>query len=290
MSRIMFLVLTNIGVTITLLVVASLLGVPSYLSPYGIDLGGLAVFALFWGFGGAYLSLLMSKPLAKWTMKVKLLNGTENGESAWLVGSVRALAEKRGLRCPEVGIYHGAPNAFATGAFKNSALVAVSDGLLNSMSREEVRAVLAHEIEHVANGDMQSQTLLQGCVNAFAIFLSRILSFAIVTALRKGEEEEGGAGLQFVLNFVFDLVFSFLGAMVVAYHSRKREFAADAGAARLVGAQPMMHALARLSGKENELSPSMKAMGISGAPGGFLSLFATHPPIENRIEALRNMR
>ena len=288
MKRIALFLLTNVAVVVVLGIVASLLGVNRYLTANGLNLGALLGFAFIMGFGGAIISLLMSKPIAKMSMGVTIINAPRNGDEAWIVETVRAFSEKAGIQMPEVGIYEGEPNAFATGAFKNSALVAVSTGLLQGMTREEVEAVIGHEVAHIANGDMVTMTLIQGVMNTFVVFLSRVIGYAVDSFLRKNDENSSGPGIGYmVTTIVLDIVLGFLAAIIVAWFSRQREFRADAGAAQLMGRrQPMINALARLGGVHaGELPKSMAAMGIAGGIG---QLFSTHPPIEQRIAALQN--
>ena len=288
MKRILLFILTNVLVVAVLGIVASLLGVNRYLTSSGLNLGALLGFALIMGFGGAIISLLISKPMAKWTSGVQVIEQPRNADEAWIVDTVRKLADKAGIGMPEVGIFEGAPNAFATGAFKNSALVAVSTGLLQGMTREEIEAVIGHEIAHVANGDMVTMTLIQGVMNTFVVFLSRVISYAVDSFLRKGDDRDSGPGIGYMITtIVLDIVLGFAAAMVVAWFSRQREFRADAGSAQLLGRkQPMVNALARLGGMTpGELPKSVAAMGIAGGIG---QLFSTHPPIEERIAALQN--
>ncbi len=288
MKRIILFVLTNVMVVAVLGVVASLLGVNRYLTSSGLDLGALLGFALIMGFGGAIISLLISKPMAKWTSGVRIINQPQSADEAWIVETVRKLAEKANIGMPEVGIFEGDPNAFATGAFKNSALVAVSTGLLTGMTREEIEAVIAHEVAHIANGDMVTMTLIQGVMNTFVVFLSRVIAYGVDSFLRKGEERSSGPGMSYMITtIVLDIVLGFAAAIVVAWFSRHREYRADAGAAQLLGRrQPMINALARLGGMHpGELPKSVAAFGIAGGVG---QLFATHPPIEERIAALQN--
>lgn len=288
MKRILLFVLTNVLVVAVLGIVASLLGVNRYLTPNGLNLGALLGFALIMGFGGAIISLLISKPMAKWTSGVRVIEQPQNADEAWIVETVRKFSEKAGIGMPEVGVFDGAPNAFATGAFKNSALVAVSTGLLQGMTREEVEAVIGHEVAHIANGDMVTMTLIQGVMNTFVVFLSRVIGYAVDSFLRKNDSENTGPGIGYMITtIVLDIVLGFAAAIVVAWFSRQREFRADAGAAQLMGRkQPMMNALARLGGMTpGELPKSVSAMGIAGGIG---SLFSTHPPIEQRIAALQN--
>jgi heat shock protein HtpX len=288
MKRIALFIMTNLAVVVVLGIVANLLGVNRYLTPNGLDLTSLMGFALIMGFGGAIISLLISKPVAKWSSGVRVINQAQNADEAWIVETVRKFAEKAGIGMPEVGIFEGAPNAFATGAFKNSALVAVSTGLLQGMTREEVEAVIGHEVAHIANGDMVTMTLIQGVMNTFVVFLSRVIGYAIDSFLRKGDDRSSGPGIgYFVTTIVLDILLGFVAAIIVAWFSRQREFRADAGAAQLMGRrQPMVNALARLGGMTpGELPKSMAAMGIAGGIGKW---FSTHPPIEERIAALQN--
>ena len=288
MKRIFLFLLTNIAVVAVLGIVASLLGVNRFLTPNGLNLPMLLGFALVIGFGGAIISLLISKPVAKWSAGVRIINDAQNADEAWIVETVRKLADKAQIGMPEVGIFEGQPNAFATGAFKNSSLVAVSTGLLAGMTREEIEAVIGHEIAHVANGDMVTMTLIQGVMNTFVVFLSRVIGYAVDSFLRRSDDRSSGPGIgYYATTIVLDIVLGFAAAMVVAWFSRHREFRADAGSARLLGRkQPMMNALARLGGMQpGELPKSVQAMGITGGIG---QLFATHPPIEERIAALQN--
>jgi heat shock protein HtpX len=288
MKRILLFVLTNVMVVAVLGVVASLLGVNRYLTSNGLNLGALLGFALVMGFGGAIISLLISKPMAKWTSGVRVINQPSNADEAWIVETVRKLSERAGIGMPEVGIFDGEPNAFATGAFKNSSLVAVSTGLLQGMTHEEIEAVIAHEVAHIANGDMVTMTLIQGVMNTFVVFLSRVIGYAVDSFLRKGDSQNSGPGIGYMITtIVLDIVLGFAAAIVVAWFSRHREFRADAGAAQLMGRkQPMINALARLGGMHpGELPKSVAAFGIAGGMG---QLFSTHPPLEDRISALQN--
>ena len=287
MKRIVLLVLTNLLVVVVLGIVASVLGVNQFLTGSGLDLGLLLGYALLIGFGGAFISLLISKPLAKWSSGVRLIEQPQNADEAWIVQTVQRLAQRAGIGMPEVGIFDGEPNAFATGAFRDSALVAVSTGLLQGMTRDEVEAVLGHEVAHIANGDMVTMTLIQGVMNTFVVFLSRVIGYAVDSFLRKNDEQRSGPGIgYYVTTIALDIILGFAAAMVVAWFSRQREFRADAGAAQLMGnRQPMINALARLGGMTpGELPKSVAAFGIAGGIG---QLFSTHPPIEERIAALR---
>jgi heat shock protein HtpX len=290
MKRILLFVLTNLAVMVVLGVVASLLGVNRYLTSNGLNLSALLGFSLIMGFGGAFISLLMSKPMAKWSTGARVINQPANQDEAWIVSTVQRLSERAGIAMPEVAIYDGEPNAFATGAFKNSALVAVSTGLLQSMTHEEIEAVLGHEIAHVANGDMVTLTLIQGVLNTFVVFLSRVVGYFVDSMLRSKDEESSGPGMGFyITSFVLDILLGFVASMVVAWFSRHREFRADEGAAQLMGnKQPMINALARLNSLQaGTLPASVAAMGITGGLG---KLFASHPPLEDRIAALQAAR
>jgi len=290
MKRILLFVLTNLAVMVVLGVVASLLGVNRFLTSNGLNLSALLGFSLIMGFGGAFISLLMSKPMAKWSTGAHVINQPANQDEAWLVSVVQRLSERAGITMPEVAIYEGEPNAFATGAFKNSALVAVSTGLLQGMTKEEIEAVLGHEIAHVANGDMVTLTLIQGVLNTFVVFLSRVVGYFVDSMLRSKDDESTGPGMgYYITSIVMDILLGFVASMVVAWFSRQREFRADEGAAQLMGnKQPMINALARLNSMQaGELPTSVAAMGITGGLG---KLFASHPPLEERIAALQNAR
>ena len=288
MKRVILLIVTNLAVMLILGIVASLLGVNQFLTSNGLDLGALLGFAMVMGFGGAFISLLISKPMAKWTTGAQVIDQPQNADEAWLLDTVKNFSQRAGLEMPEVAIYEGEPNAFATGAFRNSALVAVSTGLLQGMTREEVEAVLAHEVAHIQNGDMVTLTLVQGVLNTFVVFLSRVIGYAVDSALRKNDEENTGPGMAYyITSIVLDIVLGIAASVVVAWFSRQREFRADAGAAELMGRkQPMINALARLQHMQSEgLPPSLQAMGITGGLG---KMFSSHPPLEERISALQN--
>jgi heat shock protein HtpX len=288
MKRIFLFVLTNLLVVVTLGVVASVLGVNRWLTANGIDFGALLMFSFLFGFGGAFISLLISKPVAKWSMGARVITGNEGSAEAWLVQTVAAIATRAGIRMPEVAVYEGAPNAFATGAFKNSALVAVSTGLLQQMDRSQVEAVLGHEVSHVANGDMVTLALIQGVMNTFVIFLSRVVGYAVDRVLLKNESDSPGVGY-YVSVVVLDILFGLLAAVVVAWFSRWREYRADAGSARLLGqAGPMVSALQALGRMQGGTLPAnLQAFGITGG-GRVREWFASHPPIEKRIAALQS--
>jgi heat shock protein HtpX len=270
-------------------IVLNVLGVGRAVTGAGIDVGALAVFSLVVGFTGAIISLLMSKPMAKWSTGARVIEQPANSTELWLVNTVQGLAQRAGIGMPEVAVYEGEPNAFATGAFKNSSLVAVSTGLLANMNREEVEAVLGHEISHVANGDMITLTLIQGVVNTFVVFLARVVGFFVDKVLLRGNDDRGPGIGYMITVFVCELVFGLVASIIVAWFSRQREFRADAGSARLLGSKvPMQHALMRLGGLEpGALPQSMAASGISGGGSGWGALFSTHPPMEERIAALQ---
>jgi heat shock protein HtpX len=287
MKRIFLFLATNLAVVVVLGVVASLLGVNRYLTANGLNLGALLGFAFIMGFGGAIISLLISKPVAKWTSGVQVITGAEGPDERWIVDTVRGFADKAGIGMPEVGVFQGEPNAFATGAFKNNALVAVSTGLLQGMTREEVEAVIGHEVAHIANGDMVTMTLIQGVMNTFVVFLSRVIGYFVDGWLSRGEQRSGPGIGYMVTTIVLDILFGFVAAIIVAWFSRQREFRADRGAAQLMGrTQPMVNALARLGGMvPGELPRGLQTAGITSGVG---KLFSSHPPIEERIAALQN--
>jgi heat shock protein HtpX len=287
MKRIVLFLLTNVAVLAVITIVLRVLGLDRAMFEQGMPLGPLLAFSAVVGFAGAIISLLMSKPMAKWSTGAKVIDGSEGSTQRWLVETVRRLAGTAGIGMPEVAVYEGEPNAFATGAFKNSALVAVSTGLLSSMEQEEVEAVLAHEVAHVANGDMVTMALLQGVVNTFVVFLSRIVGAIVDRAVFRTERGTGPG--YFVTVIVCQIVFGLLASIIVAWFSRQREFRADRGSADYNGTQPMIRALARLGRVEpGPLPETIRAMGISDRPG-WMALFSTHPPIEQRIAALQAM-
>ncbi len=286
MKRIILFVLTNIAVLVVMSVVLSVLGLDRYLHAQGLNLGGLLAFSLVVGFTGAIFSLLISKPMAKWSTGAHVIEQPSNSTELWLLDTVRRLAASAGIGMPEVAVYEGEPNAFATGANRNDALVAVSTGLLQNMTREEVEAVLGHEVAHIANGDMVTMTLLQGVVNTFVVFLSRVVGYMVDRALSRDGQSSGIGYMVTVI--VCQIVFGLLASMIVAWFSRQREFRADAGSAQLLGSKrPMINALARLGQMhESALPQSVAALGINKS-AGVMELFASHPPIEQRIAALQ---
>lgn len=291
-KRIFLFLLTNFVVVLTLSVVLNLLGVGNYVGPAGLDIQALAVFCLVWGMGGALISLQMSRWMAKRATGVKLVDGRSgNDELDWLHATVARLTQNANLPMPEVGVYDSPEvNAFATGPSKSRSLVAVSSGLLRAMRREEVEGVLAHEVAHIANGDMVTMTLLQGVMNAFVMFLARIIAFAL--ASRGDSREERGGGSSFMVVFVLQMVLGLLGSMVTAWFSRQREFRADHGGATLAGKNQMIGALRRLAANHNLVDTRHEALAtakISGAKG-WMALLSTHPPLEARIAALERFQ
>lgn len=294
-KRIGLLILANFAIFIMLSVILNVISMVTginfgTMSGQSLNLGALFVFAMVVGFSGSIISLLMSKAMAKMSMGLTMVDvdHPRNAVESYLVSVIRSESEKAGIPMPEVAIYDGEPNAFATGPSKSSSLVAVSTGLLNLMNRDEVEAVLAHEISHVKNGDMVTMTLLQGVMNTFVVFASRVIGWVVDRQILRNEDDAPGVGY-YVTSLVLDICLGFLASMVVAAFSRYREYHADAGAANIMGTTtPMINALARLGGvAPNELPGSVKGFGISGGIG---SLFASHPSIEDRIKALREHR
>jgi len=297
-KRIVLFLLLNFLVVLMISVILNLLNVRSFITAKGLDVRTLLIFCFVWGMGGAFISLALSRVMAKWTMGVQLIDpNTKNPEEAHLLSTVYALARKANISVmPQVGLFRSnEPNAFATGPTQNRSLVAVSTGLLNRMTPDEVKAVLGHEISHVANGDMVTMTLLQGVVNAFVMFLSRILAFAL-SGLGKNREENSNSGFgSFMLfTFLFEIVFMLLGSMLIAAYSRFREFRADAGGAHLAGKDNMIHALQALQAAQKIHDPRTEQPAVAAFKiarphkPGFLWLFATHPPLETRIARLQS--
>jgi heat shock protein HtpX len=286
MKRIVLFVLTNLAVMVVLTIIVRVFGLDRTLQANGLNLGALLVYSAVVGFTGAIISLLMSKSIAKWSTGAQVIETPRDESQAWLQSTVKRLADKAGIAMPEVAVYDGEANAFATGAFRNSALVAVSSGLLSSMPREELEAVLGHEIAHVANGDMVTMTLIQGVLNTFVVFLARVVAFFVDKIVFRTQRGTGPG--YYITVFACQILFGVLAAIIVAWFSRRREFRADAGSARYLGSpQPMMRALARLGGlPPGELPKSLNGFGITDK-AGFAALFATHPPIEARIRALQ---
>jgi heat shock protein HtpX len=290
MKRILLFLVTNLAVVAVLSIVARVTGLDRWLAANGGSYEGLLAMAALFGFGGALISLAMSKWMAKRMMGVRVIEQPASSDEQWLVGTVRSLAEQEGIGMPEVGIFDSPqPNAFATGARRDAALVAVSSGLLRGMSRNEVSAVLGHEMTHVANGDMVTLTLIQGVVNTFVIFLSRVVGGIVDRALSRDGEGRGGIGY-FVTVMVTQLVLGIVASMIVMWFSRRREFRADAGGARLSGRNNMIAALERLkAAQEPPLPGQLAAFGIGGGAGsGLQRLFLSHPPLAERIAALQS--
>ena len=293
MKRILLLVGTNIAVMAVLALAIQVFGIDQALAKQGMNAGGLLIISAIFGFGGAFISLLISKWMAKRTMGVKVITQPANEQERWLVNTVQQQAQAAGIGMPEVGIFESPdPNAFATGSNKNAALVAVSSGLLRNMRREEVEAVLGHEVSHVANGDMVTLTLIQGVMNTFVFFLARIIGGIVDKVILKNER---GYGVGYMLTvIVAQIVLGFLAGMVVAWFSRKREFRADSGGAHLAGTNSMvgaLEALKRVVQAPTTMPEKMQAFGIrSGPPAGWQRLFMSHPPLEERIAALNSAR
>jgi len=292
-KRIFLFIAINILVVTTISILLNLFGVRPYLNAYGIDYQSLMIFCLMWGMGGAFISLALSRKMAKWIAKVRLIpENPSDPDQAHLVQSIQRLTQEAGIPMPEVGIYESKEiNAFATGPSKKRSLIAVSTGLLGRMNQDEIEGVLAHEVSHIANGDMVTMTLLQGVVNAFVMFLARIAAFAI-SGLGKQKGERGSFFSYMMLTFLFEFVFMFFGMMVIAAYSRFREYRADNGGAKLAGKDKMIEALNSLrvmreikdNRKQNQ---ALAAFKISGSKRGLISLLSTHPPLEKRIERLQ---
>ena len=291
MLRIALFLATNVAILVVISIVFSVLGLEGILAENQVDLNlnALLVMSAIIGFAGSFISLFLSKWMAKRSMGVQLINPDQpvNETESWLMNTVRRQADQAGIGLPEVGVFDSAdPNAFATGASRNNALVAVSTGLLTTMNRDEVEAVLAHEVSHVANGDMITMALIQGVVNTFVVFLSRLVGFFVDRVLLKNDR---GLGIgYFVSSIVAQIVLGILASIIVMWFSRRREFRADAGGASLAGGQKMVAALRKLQrGANEDLPTQLAAFGISGkTKGGFMSLFLSHPPLEDRIAAL----
>ena len=291
MNRIFLYILTNLAVVLVLSASLHILGVDRFLSQQGLNIEALLVFSLVVGFTGSIISLFMSKSMAKRSTGAHVIDPQAPGgpRESWLIDTVHQLADRAGIGRPEVAIVEGEPNAFATGAFRNEALVAVSTGLLDSMTEEEIAGVLGHEIAHVANGDMVTLTLIQGVVNTFVVFLARIVGYFVDRVVLKNERQTGIG--YFATVIVCELAFGVVASMIVAWFSRRREYRADAGSVSLLSSrEPMIRALARLGGlTPGELPKSFEASGICGG-AAVSALFATHPPIEARIQALQQLR
>lgn len=290
MKRIILFLLTNMAIVLVLSISVRILGLDRFFTQNGINMGMLLAFAAVIGFGGSFISLLLSKTIAKWSTGARVITQPANRDELWLTETVAALSSRAGLPIPEVAVYDGAPNAFATGPGRSNSMVAVSTGLLQTMNRREVEAVLAHEIAHIANGDMVTLTLIQGVVNTFVVFISRAAAYFVDSFLRGEDTESTGPGIgYFVISIVFEIFFGVLASIVVMFFSRQREYRADYGASVLMGdRQPMIDALRSLGNMNTgNLPRDMAASGIAG--GGMLKLFSSHPPIESRISALQSL-
>ena len=288
MKRIGLFLLTNIAIMLVLSVVVSLLGGDRFLTRQGLNLGSLLIFSAVFGMGGSFVSLAMSKWMAKRSTGAVVIEQPKSAAEAWLLATVERQARAAGIGMPEVAVYDAPEiNAFATGMSKNSALVAVSTGLLRSMSQDETEAVLGHEVAHIANGDMVTLTLIQGVLNTFVIFLSKVIGYAVDSALKRGDDRSGPGIGYYVTSMVMQVVLGFAASIVVAWFSRRREFAADAGGAHYAGKRKMIAALQKLKAahEPSSLPQGMQAMGIAG---GVKSLFMTHPPLEDRIARLQS--
>jgi heat shock protein HtpX len=296
-KRFFLFVLINILVILTVTFLLSLFKVSPYLSSYGLDIKTLAIFCLIWGFSGALISLGLSRILAKWMMGVEVIDeNTANSKFKNILNRVEMLATEAGLNyTPQVGIYNSDEvNAFATGPTKKRSLVALSSGLLNRMSNDEIDAIIGHELSHIKNGDMITMTLLQGVVNAFVMFLARILAFAITSLGRDKNKSSSSWGLNYFLTQLFQFAFMILGSMVLALYSRKREYRADEGSANMLGKEKMIKALEALKSfyeikDESKEQSAFQAFKISNNSRSILNLFATHPPLDDRIERLKNL-
>jgi len=295
MKRVLLFLLTNLAVVVVLGIVVNLLGANRFLAGSGLDVRTLLVFAFIFGMGGSVISLLISKWIAKKSTGAEVITQPRTQTEQWLLQTVREQANRAGIGMPEVAIFNSPePNAFATGANRNNALVAVSSGLLQTMNQDEVEAVLGHEISHVANGDMVTLTLVQGVVNTFVIFFARVVGFVVDRALSSGSDEEYRPGIGFWLtSMVAEMVFGILASIIVLWFSRQREFRADSGGAQLAGRQKMIEALRRLQqiAEPSHLPSEMRAFGINGGLGdGLKRLFMSHPPLAERIAALQSQR
>lgn len=295
-KRIGLFFLINILIMVTISIITNLLGVKGYISASGLNMTSLLTLCLIWGMTGSFISLALSKVMAKWMMGVEIIDA--RGPYGHLYTSIQRLSQAARIPMPEVGIYNSPEvNAFATGPSQSSALVAVSTGLLERMNANEVDGVLAHEVSHIANGDMVTMTLIQGVVNAFTMFLARIISYGVTMAISRNDDDGPSvlnSGIYFIITLVLDIIFSILGSIVVAYFSRQREFRADAGGAKLAGRASMIAALENLQrtfdAVEDNRAPSMASLKISSHKGGWFALFSTHPPLEDRIAALKSAR
>ena len=295
MKRILLFLATNLAVILLASLTLNILGVGNYLTAQGLDLGNLLAFCLVFGFAGSFISLLLSKYIAKISTGTNIITSPRNEQEHWLLVTVARLASKAGIATPEVGIFESNDsNAFATGWNKNAALVAVSRGLLNKFSKDEAEAVLGHEIGHIANGDMVTLSLIQGVVNTFVMFFARIVGYAVDSFLRKDQESSSTGMAFYITTFIAEIILGFLASAIVMWFSRYREFRADIAGANLAGKTNMINALKRLRAEyeaPSEMPETMVAFGIkSGSKKGFMSLFKSHPPIDDRILALENLQ
>jgi heat shock protein HtpX len=291
-KRVLLFVVLNILIILTISITLSILGVKPYLTASGIDYKSLLIFCLVWGMSGAFISLMLSRVMARWMMGVRLIDpNTRDPHLRWLVDTVYRLARQAGIsKMPWVGIYISPEvNAFATGPTRNRSLIAVSSGLLETMNEDEIEGVLGHEVSHIANGDMVTMTLLQGVINAIVMFLARVIAFVLVR--RDGERD--ASGIRYLITMFFEIFLSFFGMILIAWFSRYREFEADKGGANLSGREKMIMALERLKKTLERAdlcdAESFRAFKISSKKGGFLRLFATHPPLDERIRRLREI-
>lgn len=287
MKRIGLFLLTNIAVIAVAMITLNLLGVGNYMQGTSLNLGNLFMFALVFGFAGSFVSLAMSKWMAKMSTGAQVIENPRNADEQWLVDTVRRQAEKAGIKTPEVAVYDSPePNAFATGMSKNNSLVAVSTGLMRSMRQNEVEAVLGHEVAHVANGDMVTMALLQGVLNTFVIFFAKIVAYVVDRVILKNEEE-GHSWTFIIVDIVAQIIFGILASIIAMWFSRKREFHADNGGAYLAGKENMIAALRRLQTMQPGYLPDqMQAFGISAGGSKFGDLFKSHPDLQDRIDAL----
>lgn len=298
MKRVFLFLMTNMAVILVISVVTSLLGVNRFLTPKGINYEHLLVFSVIVGFAGSFISLAISKWMAKMSYGIKVIDRPSSQAEEWLVAKIAEQSKKAGIRMPEVGVYESDEvNAFATGPSRNNSLVAVSSGLIRRMNLREIEGVLAHEVSHIANGDMVTMTLLQGILNTFVVFFSRIIGFAIDNFLRRGESENRGPGMGYFIGYIVcEILLGILASIIVMAYSRRREFAADAMAAKLESKEAMVSALRRLQsiteggGVIDDRSQALSAFKINGNPSRFAALFSSHPPLEDRIAALENAR
>jgi heat shock protein HtpX len=293
MKRVLLFLATNLAVLLVMSITLRLLGVDRFLTERGLDFGALLIFSLVVGFSGSLISLLASRPMARWATGARLIDPPQTADEVWLAATVQRLAQRAEIAPPQVAVYPGAANAFATGPSRDTSLVAVSTGLLEAMSREEIEAVLGHEVAHVANGDMVTLALIQGVLNTFVVFLARVVGHAVDSTLFRRDDDEAAGGTgpgYYVTVIVCEIAFGIGAAVIVAWFSRQREFRADAGSARLLGTPlPMMAALNRLGSLQPGVLPtSLRAFGIDDVPG-WMGLFSSHPPLPQRIAALREI-